>query len=196
MKAVLLLLASMSLSAAEIQFIEVEVSGDRYHIQAESLIEVPPEIVQEALLDYDNFHRLSDDFSATHYTSPAVDGTPLAYSQLDSCILIFCMVLEKVERITRPADNEILAIAIPERSDFIYSRGRWVIKRAGENTRLYYELEMVPDFWVPPVIGAWAIRAKLRSAALVMSRRIEEMWAAGIPLNELTVQQSDSLFSR
>ncbi len=191
MKAVLPLLLSMSLSAAEIQFIEVEVHGNRYHIQAESLIEVPPQIVLEALLDYNNFHRLSDDFSSTHYISPAADGTPLAYSQLDGCILIFCTVLEKVERITRPSENEIVAIAIPERSDFIYSRGRWVVKSAGENTRLYYELEMEPGFWIPPVIGAWAIKSKLNSAALVMSRRIEEMWAAGIPLSELTVQRSE-----
>ncbi len=192
----LLLAVAASSLAAQMRFIEVDIRGDRYIIRAESLIEVPPRVVRASLLDYDNFHLLSEDFSATRYLPPAADGTPLAYSQLEGCVLIFCAVVEKVERITTPSENEILTIALPERSDFVYSRARWVIKPAGGHTRLYYELEMEPDFWIPPLIGGWAIRSRLRDTAMELSNRIEVLWREGVALPELAARQEGSVLAR
>ncbi len=174
--------------AAHIRFIDVDIVDGRYFIRAESLIEVPPRVVRDSLLDYDHFHLLSEDFSATRYLPPDSDGTPLAYSRLEGCILIFCAVVEKVERILTPSENEIVTIALPERSDFLYSRARWVIRPAGQHTRLYYELEMAPDFWIPPLIGAWAIRSRLRDTAMELSNRIEMLWREGVALPELAAR--------
>ncbi|HFD91941.1 MAG TPA: hypothetical protein ENJ22_01475 [Gammaproteobacteria bacterium] len=190
--ATFLLLEAAVLRAAQIQFINVDIVGDRYFIRAESLIKVPPWVVRDSLLDYDHFHLLSEDFSTTRYLPPAADGTPLAYSQLEGCILIFCAVVEKVERILTPSENEILAIALPERSDFLYSHTRWVIKPAGPYTRLYFELEMEPDFWIPPLIGGWAIRSRLRHTAVELSGRIERLWRDGMALPELAAGQEGS----
>lgn len=192
----LLVVSAASPQAAQMQFIEVDIQGDRYFIRAESLIEVPPRVVRARLLDYDNFHLLSDDFSATRYLPSAPDGTPLAYSQMEGCILIFCAVVEKVERITTPSGYEIVTIALPERSDFIYSRARWVIKPAGEFTRLYYELEMEPDFWIPPLIGGWAIRSRLHATATEMSERIEVLWRQGLDAPELAVRHEENGIAR
>jgi hypothetical protein len=45
----------------------------------------------------------------------------------------------------------------------------------GEGTLMIYEFEMVPDFWVPPVIGPFYIMRALRSGGERAIDRIEAL---------------------
>ena len=64
---------------------------------------------------------------------------------------------------------------IPERSDTRYSRAQWRLQAEGGGTLLRYELEMEPDFWVPPLIGPPIVKRALRQGGERAAARIERL---------------------
>ena len=178
----------MQLYAAEITINEMWQEGDRYHLRSESIIDAPPALVLSTLLDYENFYRISGGIKETRYIEPDTDGVPRAYTRVESCVLFFCRSIEKVERVIVVSPQEIVLDVDPQRSDFAYNHSRWLIRPEGKGTRLGYEMVMEPDFWIPPLIGPWAIKKKLASAALNMARRVEHMARTGKKLSEYNIQ--------
>jgi len=81
--------------------------------------------------------------------------------------------------------GEIITIAIPEESDFIYNRTRWTLQSVDGGTRVTYEAEIEPDFWMPPLIGPWAIKRKLEVSAAEIGARIEYLAITGKPITAL-----------
>jgi Polyketide cyclase / dehydrase and lipid transport len=183
-----LFLPILPLCAAEMTFIEMWEEGDRYHLRSESLIEAPPELVLSTLLDYENFYRISGGIKETRYVEPDTDGVPRAYTRVESCVLFFCRSIEKVERVIVVSSQEIVLDVDPEKSDFRYNHSRWLIKPNGKGTRLGYVMVMEPDFWIPPLIGPWAIKKKLASAAMNMAHRLEHMARTGKKLSDFNIQ--------
>jgi hypothetical protein len=174
--------------AAEMRFNDMWKEGDRYYLRSESYIEAPPGLVFETLLDYENFYRISGGIKETRFLAPDADGRMRAYSRVESCVLFFCRSVEKVEHVTVVSEQEIVLDSIPELSDFRYNHSRWLIRPEGTGTRLGFEMDMEPDFWIPPLVGPWAIKMKLESSAMTMARRVEEMARTGRKLTEFNIK--------
>jgi len=174
--------------AAEMKYIDLWMEGDRYVLRSESFIAAPPELIFDALLDYENFHRISGGIAETRYLEPDADGTPRAYTRVESCILFFCRSVEKVERVIVVSPNEIRLEVDPEQSDFDYNQARWLIHPQDDGTRLAYELEMEPGFWIPPLIGTWVIKQKLESTAMNIAGRLEYLARTGKSLADLDIK--------
>lgn len=185
MRTACLLLAALlpaHLLAAEIRSLHMQNDGGRYTVQAETFLLAPPEFVYSVLLDYDEFHRLSEGITESRWLEETRDDHPLAYTRIDSCVAFFCRKLEKVETVTIMSKSEIRTEVVPGRSDFRYNRTRWQLSAENGGTRITYELEMEPDFWVPPLIGPWAIKKKAGKSALKVAERMEYMSRNGIAL--------------
>lgn len=183
-----LLLPATGAWSAEMNYIDMWKEGDRYILRSESYIEAPPQLVFDTLMDYENFYRISGGIKETRFLAPDIDGTLRAYSRVESCVLFFCRSVEKVERVIVRSPREIVLEVIPEESDFSYNHSRWLILPDGSGTRLGFEMEMETDFWIPPLIGPWAIKRKLESAAMTMARRVEEMARTGKKLTDFEIQ--------
>ena len=186
--AVLLLLFTHSSLAAEMLQMELWEEGNVYHLRSASIINAPPELIISTLLDYNNFYRLSGGIKETRYLDPDPDGVPVALTVVESCVLFFCKQLTKTERVLHPSNNEIILEADPTRSDFKFMRSRWSVTEMGGSTVLSYDMDMQADFWIPPLIGAWAIKHKLYSSAMNMAQRMEMMARTGTPLNKFKIQ--------
>lgn len=186
--AVLLLLFTHSSLAAEMLHMELWEEGNVYHLRSASIINAPPELIISTLLDYNNFYRLSGGIKETRYLDPDPDGVPVALTVVESCVLFFCKQLTKTERVLHPSNNEIILEADPTRSDFKFMRSRWSVTEMGGSTVLSYDMDMQADFWIPPLIGAWAIKHKLYSSAMNMAQRMEMMARTGTPLNKFKIQ--------
>jgi hypothetical protein len=50
---------------------------------------------------------------------------------------------------------------------------------------MIYKIEMEPDFWVPPIIGPWAIKRELSHGGPRVVRRIENLarQLEGLPID-------------
>ncbi len=174
------------LQAVELRSIDVDSKDGTFEIRADSLLSASPEFIYSVLLDYDNFHRLAGGITETRFLPPDEQGALMGYTRIDSCVWFFCKKIERIERIFTIPGQEISTVAIPDRSDFRIYRTRWVIERAGANsTRLHFEATMKPDFWIPPLIGPWAIRRKLQHTAERVGSRIEYLYANGLSITAL-----------
>ena len=184
----LLILLVSPVNAAEMLHMEFWEQDNHYYLRSASAIEAPPELIFNTLLDYQNFYRLSGGIKETRYLEPDADGTPVAFTLVESCVLFFCRQVKKTERVIIRSDSVIELEADPERSDFKYLHGRWTISRKNNHTVLAYDMEMIPDFWIPPLIGTWALKRKLYHSAMNMAHRIEKLAASGTALSDFKIE--------
>lgn len=159
-----------------------------YHLRSASIINAPPDLIIATLLDYNNFHHLSGGIKETRYLQPDPDGVPVALTVVESCVLFFCKQIQKTERVIVKSNNEILLVADPARSDFIFLHSRWHVQKQGASTILSYDMDMQADFWIPPLIGPWAIKRKLHNSAMNMAHRMEMMARTGTPLDKVKIR--------
>jgi hypothetical protein len=102
---------------------------------------------------------------------------------MKGCVLFFCREVEIVEFLKVEPPSRIVAIVDPERSDLHYGQASWSLAPAEGGTLVTYELDMRPQFWIPPVIGPLIIKAALRYRGLRAARRLEAL-ASGRPVPE------------
>lgn len=178
-------LAASLAGAVEIDRLDVRREAPGYRLEAESTLAAPPEFVFGVLLDCDNFHRLAAGITATRRLPDDGSGVPRCYTRIDACVWFFCRRIERVERVWSVPDREVITSAVPAASDFSSYVTRWELEPAGRGTRVRYLAVMAPDFWIPPVLGPWAVRRKLEATAREMGERIEYLYARGLGLADL-----------
>ena len=104
-----------------------------------------------------------------------IDGQPGYYVVNRGCILFFCKSLTREGRVEREHNSVMRAYADPEKSDFHQADEVWEFTEEAGGTRVIYRLTMEPAFWVPPAIGPWMIKRKLRKDGGSAIDRIEEV---------------------
>jgi hypothetical protein len=55
----------------------------------------------------------------------------------------------------------IEATILPQSSDFRRGRAQWRLTAEGNSTLMQFNAELVPDFFMPPLIGPWLIRREM-----------------------------------
>jgi len=170
-----LALAGPALSAGTIAEQWIWSEGDRYLIHVEMVLEAPADRVRARLTDYHHLHRLSDTIQA----SRLLRADPPRYTvQLNSrgCIGIFCRDLEQVQAVTERDDGFILVEDLPGQSDFRSARAVWRIVAAEANrSRVSYSAELVPDFWIPPLLGPPLFRERLARETRQLLNNLERL---------------------
>lgn len=168
-------LASLPLQAAHIEMLTVTRDHKLINVVASMIIDAPRPFVYQALSDYDNFSEMSDSFVESRFIEPAPDGTPRIFTKIEGCIWFFCKTINRTARLELEPVTHIIATVEPEFSDAKYAREEWVLEDLGASTRIYYRHDLQPDFWVPPGLGVWAIKAALSRTTLKAAARIEKM---------------------
>jgi hypothetical protein len=179
----LLLGFAATVSAAVIHSLEVDRDKGRYELVADTHLAAPAEAIFDVLVDYEDgaFGRISSVYKESDYLAPAEDGTPLVYTRMEGCLsFFFCKSMERVERLEVEAPHYIRTTALPEKSDFKYSRSEWELEPVDGGTQVTYRLVMEPDFWVPPVVGPWLLKKTLMRGGTRAITRIEHL-ALGLP---------------
>lgn len=186
-----LLLALPALAgAAEFRTLDFFKDGDRYRVESDVYLEAPPDGVYRVLTDYEGFPRLSSIFEEGRVIEPLDDGRGLVFLHMKGCVLFFCRDVRLVERLELTPETRIEMFVDPARSDLEYGWARWDIGPHGSGALVRYEMEMVPQFWIPPVIGPLIIKAVLRSRGQRAAQRLEAI-ASGNPVPEnLRVERS------
>jgi hypothetical protein len=162
--------------AAEIRNVDVERVGARYRLVSETHFDARLQDVFDTLVDYDHLAGISETIKESHYLYPAEDGQQLVFTRVGACVFFYCKTVKKVERLEIEAPYHIVTTAIPERSDVRFSRSEWTLNAAeGGGTKVVFQLEFEPDFWVPPIIGPFVIRKLLIKDGESAVQEIEAM---------------------
>ena len=159
--------------AAELLDIQVSTTDGLYVMESESILDASVPSVFQVLLDYENFTQLSSVYEQSRYLEPGPDGLPRVYTLAQGCMLFVCRSVEKVERLETRSNSRIVATVIPEFSNLEQGVTEWVLRADGKSTRLAYRMELVPRFWVPPLIGPPIIRYVLAKGGEEALQRLE-----------------------
>jgi len=170
-----ILLSSFVVRSAELRDVSIELKDERYRLTSETLLYVSRESLYAILSDFEQFEKFTSAIVESRNTKADDKGRPGFYARMEGCVLLFCKSFIRRGYVLLQPNEEIVAIANPDESDFKYSRERWKLDLDQNGTIMIYEFELEPSFWVPPVIGPIFIQRALRSGAERAVNRIEAL---------------------
>jgi hypothetical protein len=155
-----LILSSQVGNAGEVLDSHVGTHKEHFLLRIDMLIDAEPERVRQLLTDYAHLDRLSHSITQSELLQ---NNTPHFRVRVttDGCVIFFCRELVQVQDVTELHDGYILVTVLPEMSDFSYGRNMWRIRTLNNQTRITYSSDLVPDFWVPPLIGTSIFKHRL-----------------------------------
>jgi hypothetical protein len=90
-------------------------------------------------------------------------------------VLIFCKTVKRVVDIEARPQTEITVTDDPAFSNFSYAVERWRVGAEDSRTRLNYSAEVVPEFFIPPLIGPPVVKYFLRREIRLTALAVEAL---------------------
>ena len=150
-------------SAAQTATVDVEHRGAAFTVDFDAVVNAPVGRVYAVLTDFAALPALNPAIVAVSAQAAPAGRGERVRSVLSSCIWFFCRKVVQVEDVVEPNSHTILARIVPGLGDFKSGWSDWRLTAQGERTLLHYEASRVPDFWIPPLIGPWAVAHTLRT---------------------------------
>lgn len=169
------LLAPAAVPAATIERLETTHAGNRYTLSFEVVLDAERNRVWQIMTDYAHLTQVSPIIVKSRVlesTDPKQQRVGIIFR---ACVLIFCKTMNKVVDIQAQPQNDIVVTGVPALSDFSYSVEHWQVSATDGKTRLRYHAEMVPDFFIPPIIGPWLVRHFLETEIKATALKVEEL---------------------
>jgi len=167
--------------AAGVADVQVRREGALFLIGMRLHIDAPPPAVFRALQDYSALPLYSHNVRTVHVVRTATPGRVLLFMTLHACVLFFCKTMYQEQVMTATADAHggvLRSVLLPQGSDFKKGSGRWTVAPCPARkapTCVDVRIAMEPAFWVPPLIGPWLIRRKMREQAHLASVGLERI---------------------
>jgi hypothetical protein len=155
--------ASSQAVSADMRAVTVDREGKTYTMRSEVYFNVDRVTLYNVFRDW----NLSTEFSSwvveARNLEPDETGQPGFYIKNQGCVLFVCKTLIREGYVEVEPYTLIRASADADKSDFAISDETWHFESEGDGTVVVYELELSPKFWIPPVVGPWAIKRKLKN---------------------------------
>ena len=152
--------------------LDATVAGGVYRVTFDAVLDAPIDRVAGVLVDFVAYAALDPRIRSSQVLGIAADGASLVKTRIRACAGFFCRDIRRVERVT-VSDGVLVATALPERSDVRRSVARTEWRAEGRRTRIRYEAEFVPDFWVPALVSRRYAAPMLRESVLQLFRNVE-----------------------
>ena len=173
---------SAPLAAGSVAHVEVEHRADgRYAVRLNVGIAAPAAKVRALLTDYAHLSRINPAVKKSEILARLGPGAYRVRTVIKACVWFFCVTLRQVQDVTQRPNGDIVAVTLPAQSNFSYGRARWRVHDEHGGTRVSFDAQLQPSFWVPPLIGPWIIERKLRSEALETAARLEKLTVSRTP---------------
>ncbi|MFK8017992.1 MAG: SRPBCC family protein [Gammaproteobacteria bacterium] len=165
--------SALCVHAANLESVRVDAEGKRYSVRSVVTIDAPVEAVYAVLADYDQFERVSSIFKESRYLEQHEDGSGVVFTQMHDCILFFCKTINRTETIDVSPPSAITTQVLPEQSDVAFGVSKWTLLESSGTTRVTFDMQMEPKFWIPPVVGPYFIRRFLKGGTEEAAQRLE-----------------------
>ena len=159
--------------AAEMRSLTVDYADKRYTMRSEVWFDASIEHVYDVFRRWDLSTQFSSAIVESRDMEPDDFGRPQFYVRNRGCVLFFCVTAERQGYVESTPTAVLRAFADPEASDFLLSNETWTFSEESGGTVVVYHLQMRPKFWVPPGIGPYLIKRKLKNSGGDAIDRIE-----------------------
>lgn len=159
---------------ASILHAEVIHEAGHYTVRFEVLVDADIAKVRQHLTDYAGYHRLSDVIVESRVLAAYPDGRQRVRFVFQACVLFFCRHLYKIADVETRLDGAVM-LTDPRESDFHSAEERWRIEALSHQTRIRYDAQFAPNFFVPPLIGPWLLKIRIRDELETTAKRVEAL---------------------
>lgn len=167
--------APASSDAATIEVLETTHNQGRYTVTFEVVLDAARDKVWQIMTDYDHLPRVSKIIVESRVLKQEDANRHRVGVTLEACVLIFCKTVKRTVDIQANPQKEILVTEVPDQSDFREGVERWKVAAEGPKTRLNYTAELVPDFFIPPLIGPLVVKYFLRREIRLTALEVESL---------------------
>jgi Polyketide cyclase / dehydrase and lipid transport len=175
----LILLAGAALTgkvrAAEFYAFTVTHNEDRYQVSADVFLAAPLPQVYAVLTDYDHLTRIGGVIRESRILKQVDAHTYIVFVESHGCVLFFCQTIRQTQQVTQLTPQDVVADAIPDKSDVKMSSSSWHLDPQDHGTRMRWEITMQPNFWIPPLIGPPMVEHALRLEGRSMAEGLEKL---------------------
>ena len=160
--ATLVLLPGISL-CADIKTIEIKKEKNLYHMHINATVNADFDNVIRIITDYENLPLINPYLKESKLLDNLEDERSTVNMLTEVCVLFLCYNIRHVQTFHFVENGILFSRIIPENSNFQAGWMRWEIKGMDSNkihpvTKIILDIEMVPGFFVPPVIGPYQIK--------------------------------------
>jgi hypothetical protein len=149
-------------TAGTIERLETAHDDGRYTVIFEVVLDAPRDKVWQIMTDYERLPRVSKIITESRVLKQEDANRHRIGVTLDACILFFCKTIKRVVDIEAKPQTEITVTEDPANRHIRYAVERWQVQAEDDRTRLHYTAEVVPNFFIPPLIGPPVVKYFLR----------------------------------
>jgi hypothetical protein len=164
---------------AEVLQSDIVHEDGRYTVRFDVRLDAPAQKLRRHLMDYPNYATHFKSIRESSVLGRQPDGALRVRLRIYGCALFFCRTVAVVKDISETPDGTIVARVVPSQSSFREGTERWRVESEPEQTerqtRLTYSAELVPGFYVPPLIGPWALKRQLRGMLMNSAVKLEAL---------------------
>jgi len=161
--------------ASEVLKAKVAHQSGLYTLELDARITAPVPQVHRLLVDYNHLEQVNPAVKESMIIETYSTARHRVSSVIEACIAFFCKRLIQVWDVEQRTNGDIVASIVPEASNFHFGYAHWVLHAEDGGTRLHFTTNLEPAFWVPPLIGPWLIRYKLRQEGLESVENLERL---------------------
>jgi hypothetical protein len=168
----------MPAHAAALEHISVQRDESRYRMELSARLDAPLDRSFAVFSDYRQLPKINDAVERIELRDGATPPAQRLYTRVRVCVWLFCTHLDQVQDIVRvdaAGTRGLHADVLPQQSNLRYGSADWRMHDCRGDTCLEFAAELEPDFWVPPLIGPWAIERAMRREAVQTAQGIERM---------------------
>jgi hypothetical protein len=166
--------------AAALEVLEIETDHRRgeFSVAARMVLDARPSEVWAILIDLERLDRIDRAVVLSHRVGTDDDGNPIVHQRFCGCVSFLCKRIDKTDAYDFQGSDRIEAHSVAGVSNLERSHQTWQLTaRPDGRTEMAFTWVLDPEFWVPPLIGTWALSRSLAYVVPRMGSNIE-YWAA------------------
>ena len=132
-----------------------------YTLSIEARIDAPADLVYRLITDYDHLHDINPAIRESRILRTFSPEKHRIRTVTRVCVLFYCRDVTENQDMMQSPGYTIEAVILPQDSDFRRGRAHWRLTAEGDSTVMQFHAELVPDFFLPPLIGPWLIRREM-----------------------------------
>ena len=162
---------------AETVEVQVEHEDGIYHVYFETMLNAPADRVMDILSDYANLQDLAPSVINSKIVSGTSGGDAVVEVTLKPCVWKFCKTIRKTTTAHINIYGAIVHTVVPRDSSFKSGKEQVIVKETGTpgRTRVIYNSQLEPGFFVPPLLGSWLIRRFIAQSLETANTRLEQL---------------------
>lgn len=150
---ILCLLTSCSIcQAGEIIESYVNYDNDHYLLHLDMRVNGKSDVIYAILIDFDHIPEINDTIVYSKVLE-SKNRIHRVHFESEGCVWFFCRRIKQVVTVTELGNGYIMSETDAEKGNMRYGRTLWQVIDEGKTTRIKYNADYVPDFWVPPIFG-------------------------------------------